>query len=136
MVKKLINKSMLGTVVKVDKVGSRYVAIDKDNNDLTSYIYPPARNKAFTNGNALMVAETNTGKLFWKAVSIDEYEDKTVSVLIQILALNLFNKARKRKYNSSGAHWVRNNFNYSNFINKLESLYVNPNYKFKPIVIK
>ena len=50
--------------------------------------------------------------------------------------LNLFNKARKRKYNSSGAHWVRNNFNYSNFINKLESLYVNPNYKFKPIVIK
>ena len=50
--------------------------------------------------------------------------------------LNLFNKARKGEYNSSGAHWVRNNFNYSNFINKLESLYVNPNYKFKPIVIK
>ena len=50
--------------------------------------------------------------------------------------LNLFNKARKREYNSSGAHRVRNNFNYSNFINKLESLYVNPNYKFKPIVIK
>ena len=50
--------------------------------------------------------------------------------------LNLFNKARKGEYNASGAHWVRNNFNYSNFINKLESLYVNPNYKFKPIVIK
>ena len=50
--------------------------------------------------------------------------------------LNLFNKARKGEYNASGAHWVRNNFNYSKFINKLESLYVNPNYKFKPIVIK
>ena len=76
MVKKL-NKSMIGTVAKVDKVGSRYVAVDNNNNDLTSYIYPPARNKAFTNGNALMVVETNTGKLFWKAVPIDEYEDKT-----------------------------------------------------------
>ena len=50
--------------------------------------------------------------------------------------LNQFDRAREEIYNSSGADWVRNNFNFNNFINKLESLYVNPNYKFNPIVIK
>ena len=47
-----------------------------------------------------------------------------------------FNKARKEIFNSSGAEWVRNNFNFTHFINKLESLYINPNYKLKPIIIK
>ena len=48
-----LNKKMIGTVVKVEKMGSRYIATDSDNNDYTSYIHPPARSKAFKNGNAL-----------------------------------------------------------------------------------
>ena len=58
------------------------------------------------------------------------------TVLERKKLLNQFNKARKEIYNSSGAEWIRNNFNFIHFINKLESLYVNPNYKLKPIVIK
>jgi nitric oxide reductase NorQ protein len=75
-----LNKKMIGTVVKVEKMGSRYIATDSDNNDYTSHIHPPARSKAFKNGNALTVAETSTGKLYWKAVPMDAY-DATLNVL-------------------------------------------------------
>ncbi len=77
---KVLNKKMIDTVVVVEKLGSRYMATDSDNKDYTSYIYPPARSKAYKNNNALMVVETSSGKLYWKAVDMDVYKD-TLNVL-------------------------------------------------------
>ena len=71
---KSLEKSMIGTIVKVEKFGSRYVATDSDGNDFTTFIHPPARSKAYKNNNALVVAETSSDKLYWKAVPMDMYD--------------------------------------------------------------
>ncbi len=75
--KKTLNNSMIGTVVKIDKIGSRFIATNDKGDDFTSYIYPMSRKKAFNNNNALTVSEKTNGKLYWKATSMDEYNKKS-----------------------------------------------------------
>jgi adenosyl cobinamide kinase/adenosyl cobinamide phosphate guanylyltransferase len=75
--KKTLNNSMIGTVVKIDKIGSRLIATNNKGDDFTSYIYSMSRKKAFDNNNALVVSEKTNGKLYWKAMSMDEYNKKS-----------------------------------------------------------
>ena len=75
--KKTLNNSMIGTVVKIDKIGSRLIATNNKGDDFTSYIYSMSRKKAFDNNNALVASEKTNGKLYWKATSMDEYNKKS-----------------------------------------------------------
>jgi len=68
-----LEKSMIGTVVSVSKPNHSYLVVDSEGNDFSGFMYPTAKKKAVDKGHALMVAETNTGKLYWKSVPSDMF---------------------------------------------------------------
>ena len=69
------SNEMLNTVVKVEKVGNRYVATDANGKDYSSFIRPVARSNAYKKNHAIKYVETPAGKLQWRAVPLSEFVD-------------------------------------------------------------
>ena len=68
-------KEMLNIVVKVEKVGNRYIATDANGKDYSSFIRPVARSNAYKKNHAIKYVETPAGKLQWRAVPLSEFVD-------------------------------------------------------------
>ena len=68
-------------VVKIEKSGNRYNAWDKDGNKYTSDITHGARKKAFMNGNALERRVNKSGRKYWWAVPMSEFESLSAPVI-------------------------------------------------------
>ena len=65
---------MSKTIVKVVKSGNRFNAVDKDGVKYTGQITTGARKRAFANGNALEQRVNKSGKNYWWAVPMSEFE--------------------------------------------------------------
>ena len=72
---------MSKTIVKVTKSGNRYNAVDKDGVKYTSQITTGARKRAFANGTALEQRVNKSGKNYWWAVPMSEFESTTTPVV-------------------------------------------------------
>tara|TARA_R100001443_G_scaffold67919_1_gene76635 strand:+ start:3826 stop:5034 length:1209 start_codon:yes stop_codon:yes gene_type:complete len=68
------NITMSKTIVKVVKSGNRFNAVDKDGVKYTGQITTGARKRAFANGNALEQRVNKSGKNYWWAVPMSEFE--------------------------------------------------------------
>ena len=68
---------MSKTIVKVVKSGNRYNAIDKDGVKYTGQITTGARKRAFANGTALEQRVNKSGKNYWWAVPMSEFESNS-----------------------------------------------------------
>ena len=68
-------------IVKIEKSGNRYNAFDKDGNKFTSDITTGARKKAFLNGTALERRINKSGRKYWWAVSMSEFESTSAPVI-------------------------------------------------------
>ena len=75
------NITMSKTIVKVTKSGNRYNAVDKDGVKYTSQITTGARKRAFANGTALEQRVNKSGKNYWWAVPMSEFESTTTPVV-------------------------------------------------------
>ena len=71
---------MNNIVVRVEKSGNRYNAWDCNDNKYTSQITTGARKKAYANGMALEQRVNKSGKTYWWAVPMSEYEATTAPV--------------------------------------------------------
>ena len=71
---------MNNIVVKVEKSGNRYNAWDSNGVKYTSSITTGARKKAFNNGMALEQRVNKSGKTYWWAVPMSEFEKTTAPV--------------------------------------------------------
>ena len=71
---------MSSIVVKVEKSGNRYNAWDANGVKYTSSITTGARKKAFNNGMALEQRVNKSGKTYWWAVPMSEFEKTTAPV--------------------------------------------------------
>ncbi len=71
---------MSNIVVKVEKSGNRYNAWDSNGVKYTSSITTGARKKAFNNGMALEQRVNKSGKTYWWAVPMSEFEKTTAPV--------------------------------------------------------
>ena len=71
---------MKNIVVRVEKSGNRYNAWDCNDNKYTSQITTGARKKAYENGMALEQRVNKSGKNYWWAVPMSEYEATTAPV--------------------------------------------------------
>ena len=72
--------NMNNIVVKVEKSGNRYNAFDVNGNKYTSQITTGARKKAFNNGMALEQRVNKSGKNYWWAVPMSEFEKTSTPV--------------------------------------------------------
>ena len=70
-----MNKNPNYLIAKVEMSGNRYNAFDQNGNKITSLIRTGARKRAFAAGLALERRTGKTGKVFWKKVSMQLYED-------------------------------------------------------------
>tara|TARA_B100002019_G_scaffold260470_1_gene246585 strand:+ start:2259 stop:3467 length:1209 start_codon:yes stop_codon:yes gene_type:complete len=70
----------MNIVVKVEKSGNRYNAWDSNGVKYTSSITTGARKKAFNNGMALEQRVNKSGKTYWWAVPMSEFEKTTAPV--------------------------------------------------------
>jgi len=70
----------MNIVVKVEKSGNRYNAWDANGVKYTSSITTGARKKAFNNGMALEQRVNKSGKTYWWAVPMSEFEKTTAPV--------------------------------------------------------
>ena len=68
-------------IVKIEKSGNRYNAFDKDGNKFTSDITTGARKKAFLNGTALERRINKSGRKYWWAVPMSEFESTSAPVI-------------------------------------------------------
>ena len=75
------NITMSKTIVKVTKSGNRYNAVDKDGVKYTGQITTGARKRAFANGTALEQRVNKSGKNYWWAVPMSEFEATQVPVI-------------------------------------------------------
>ena len=75
------NITMSKTIVKVTKSGNRYNAVDKDGVKYTGQITTGARKRAFANGTALEQRVNKSGKNYWWAVPMSEFESTTTPVV-------------------------------------------------------
>ena len=74
-------KVMNNIVVRVEKSGNRFNAFDADGQKYTSQITTGARKKAFNNNMALEQRVNKSGKTYWWAVPMSEYEATTRPVV-------------------------------------------------------
>ena len=72
---------MTNIVVRVEKSGNRYNAFDANGQKYTSQITTGARKKAFNNNMALEQRVNKSGKNYWWAVPMSEYEATTRPVV-------------------------------------------------------
>ena len=72
--------NMDNIVVKVEKSGNRYNAWDSNGVKYTSSITTGARKKAFNNGMALEQRVNKSGKTYWWAVPMSEFEKTSAPV--------------------------------------------------------
>ena len=72
--------NMNSIVVKVEKSGNRYNAWDSNGVKYTSSITTGARKKAFNNGMALEQRVNKSGKTYWWAVPMSEFEKTSAPV--------------------------------------------------------
>jgi len=72
---------MSKTIVKVVKSGNRYNAVDKDGVKYTGQITTGARKRAFANGNALEQRVNKSGKNYWWAVPMSEFETNSTPTI-------------------------------------------------------
>jgi len=72
--------NMNNIVVKVEKSGNRYNAWDSNGVKYTSSITTGARKKAFNNGMALEQRVNKSGKTYWWAVPMSEFEKTSAPV--------------------------------------------------------
>jgi len=72
--------NMNNIVVRVEKSGNRFNAWDCNDNKYTSQITTGARKKAYENGMALEQRVNKSGKNYWWAVPMSEYEATTAPV--------------------------------------------------------
>ena len=72
---------MNNIVVRVEKSGNRFNAWDADGVKYTSQITTGARKKAFNNNMALEQRVNKSGKTYWWAVPMSEYEATTKPVV-------------------------------------------------------
>ena len=70
-----MNKNPNYLIAKVEMSGNRYNAFDQNGNKITSLIRTGARKRAFAAGLALERRTGKTGKVFWKKVPMQLYED-------------------------------------------------------------
>ena len=75
-------KVMSKIVVRVEKSGNRFNAFDADGVKYTSQITTGARKKAFNNGMALEQRVHKSGKNYWWAVPMSDYEQTATPVLV------------------------------------------------------
>ena len=68
-------------IVKVEKSGNRYNAFDKDGVKHTSDITTNARKKAYLNGMALERRLNKSGRKYWWAVPMSEFESLSAPVI-------------------------------------------------------
>jgi len=68
-------------VVKIEKSGNRYNAIDKDGIKYTSDISTSTRKKAFQNGMALEQRVNKSGRNYWWKVPMSEFEATSAPVI-------------------------------------------------------
>ena len=68
-------------IVKIEKSGNRYNAFDKDGVKHTSDITTGARKKAFMNGMALERRVNKSGRKYWWAVPMSEFESLSAPVI-------------------------------------------------------
>ena len=72
---------MSKTIVKVVKSGNRYNAVDKDGVKYTGQITTGARKRAFANGTALEQRVNKSGKNYWWAVPMSEFETNSTPTI-------------------------------------------------------
>ena len=68
-------------IVKIEKSGNRFNAFDKDGVKYTSDITTGARKKAFMNGTALERRVNKSGRKYWWAVPMSEFEATSAPVI-------------------------------------------------------
>ncbi len=78
----------MNIVVKIEKSGNRYNAVDSNGNKHTSSITTGARKRAFTNGMALEQRVNKSGKNYWWAVPMSEFE-KTSAPVIDVSSIDV-----------------------------------------------
>ena len=79
---------MNNIVVKIEKSGNRYNAVDSNGNKYTSSITTGARKRAFNNGMALEQRVNKSGKNYWWAVPMSEFE-KTSAPVIDVSSIDV-----------------------------------------------
>ena len=72
---------MNNVVVKIEKSGNRFNAVDSDGTKYTSEISTSTRKKAYNSGMALKRKAGKTGKTFWSKVPMSEFEKLSVPVI-------------------------------------------------------
>ena len=78
----------MNIVVKIEKSGNRYNAVDSNGNKYTSSITTGARKRAFNNGMALEQRVNKSGKNYWWAVPMSEFE-KTSAPVIDVSSIDV-----------------------------------------------
>jgi MoxR-like ATPase len=78
----------MNIVVKIEKSGNRYNAVDSNGNKYTSSITTGARKRAFNNGMALEQRVNKAGKNYWWAVPMSEFE-KTSAPVIDVSSIDV-----------------------------------------------
>jgi len=78
----------MNIVVKIEKSGNRYNAVDTNGNKYTSSITTGARKRAFNNGMALEQRVNKSGKNYWWAVPMSEFE-KTSAPVIDVSSIDV-----------------------------------------------
>jgi hypothetical protein len=81
-------KNNMNIVVKIEKSGNRFNAWDTHGNKFTSQITTGARRKAFENGMALEQRVNKSGKNYWWAVPMSEFE-KTNAPVIDVSSIDV-----------------------------------------------
>ena len=79
---------MNNIVVKIEKSGNRFNAWDSNGNKYTSQITTGARRKAYENGMALEQRVNKSGKTYWWAVPMSEFE-KTNAPVIDVSSIDV-----------------------------------------------
>ncbi|MBC8421857.1 MAG: MoxR family ATPase [Pelagibacteraceae bacterium] len=72
---------MNNVVVKIEKSGNRFNAVDSDGTKYTSEISTSTRKKAYNSGMALKRKAGKTGRTFWSKVPMSEFEKLSVPVI-------------------------------------------------------
>ena len=80
--------NMNNIVVKIEKSGNRFNAWDSNGNKYTSQITTGARRKAYENGMALEQRVNKSGKNYWWAVPMSEFE-KTNAPVIDVSSIDV-----------------------------------------------
>ena len=80
--------NMNNIVVKIEKSGNRFNAWDSNGNKYTSQITTGARRKAYENGMALEQRVNKSGKTYWWAVPMSEFE-KTNAPVIDVSSIDV-----------------------------------------------